>query len=106
MPSSAHVFKALADPTRREILQLLKDGELPAGEIAAGFDMSGPSISRHLAILSTAGLIRSRRDANRIFYALEPKPLAEALNGFLSNVCPTQILKRKRSKTNRQRGQS
>jgi DNA-binding transcriptional ArsR family regulator len=106
MSSSAHVFKALADPTRREILQLLKDGELAAGEIAAGFEMSGPSISRHLAILVAAGLIRSRRDANRIIYALEPKPLAEALNDFLSNVCPTQIIKRKRAKTGKHRGQS
>lgn len=104
MPSSAHVFKALADPTRREILQMLKDGELAAGEIGAGFEMSGPSISRHLAILSTAGLIRSRRESNRILYALEAKPLTAALNDFLSNVCPTQVVRRKRAKTAKRKG--
>lgn len=106
MTDAAQVFKALADPTRREILQLLKAGELAAGEIGAGFSMSGPSISRHLAILSAAGLIRSRRDGNRILYELEPRPLAEALGDFLSTVCPTQIVRRKRAGGTRQRGQS
>lgn len=106
MPNSAQVFKALADPTRREILQLLKGGEMAAGEISAEFEMAGPSVSRHLAILSTAGLVRSRRDGNRILYALEPKPLADALGDFLSAVCPTQIVRRKRSKTSKPKGQS
>ena len=98
MTGSGNVFKALADPTRREILQVLKDGELPAGEIAARFDMAGPSGSRHLSILVAAGLIQSRRDKNRILYALDPKPLMETLNDFLSNVCPTQVVRRKRAK--------
>lgn len=94
--TASSVFKALADPTRREILQLLEDGELAAGEIAARFEMGAPSISRHLSILSGAQLVRSRRDGNRILYALEPQPLLETLNDFLSAVCPTQRVARKR----------
>ena len=56
------VFRALADPTRRQILQDLHDGELAAGDIATRFPISGPSISRHLAILRSAGLVRERRE--------------------------------------------
>jgi DNA-binding transcriptional ArsR family regulator len=98
--SAAAVFKALADPTRREILHELGEGELAAGEIASRFDIAAPSVSRHLAILLGAGLIRQRRDGNRLFYAVEAETLAHALNGFLSAVCPTQRIKRrKRRKT-------
>lgn len=98
MPSSANVFKALADPTRREILQLLKAGELAAGDIAGRFEMAGPSVSRHLSILAAAELVVSRRDGNRILYALEPSPLLETLNDFLSTVCPTQVRRRSKKK--------
>ncbi|HVR37499.1 MAG TPA: metalloregulator ArsR/SmtB family transcription factor [Thermoanaerobaculia bacterium] len=92
------VFAALADPTRRQILQELKDGELTAGEIVSRFTLSGPAISRHLSILETAGLVSPRRDSNRIYYRVEPEPLADTLGEFLSAVCPTQILHRKRRK--------
>jgi DNA-binding transcriptional ArsR family regulator len=91
------VFRALADPTRRQILQELKAGELAAGQIAGFFKISGPSISRHLSILKHAGLITERRDANRILYRLEPEQLAGAVGDFLSAVCPTQILHRRRA---------
>jgi DNA-binding transcriptional ArsR family regulator len=94
--SAASVFKALADPTRREILRELGDGEMAAGDIAARFDMAAPSVSRHLSILLGAGLIRQRRDANRLFYAVEAETLAHALNGFLSAVCPTQAYRRRK----------
>jgi DNA-binding transcriptional ArsR family regulator len=87
---TAKIFRALADPTRREILQILKNGPLAAGEIAARFDMAGPSVSRHLSILSGAGLVASRREGNRILYTLESRPLAETLGDFLSALCPTQ----------------
>ena len=90
------VFRALADPTRRQILQELRDGERPAGDIAACFSISGPSISRHLAILKSAGLVAERRDGNRIFYRLESERLAHSVGDFLSAVCPTQILQRRR----------
>lgn len=95
MKQATRVFKALSHPVRRQILQELKDGELSAGEIASRFEISGPSISRHLALLSSADLIVERRDANRILYRVEADNLTGALNDFLSAVCPTQILHRR-----------
>jgi DNA-binding transcriptional ArsR family regulator len=98
----AGVFRALADPTRRQILEDLRDGELTAGEIAARFPISGPSVSRHLGLLRSAGLIRERREANRIYYALVAERLALCVGRFLSTVCPDQIVVRQR----RRRGPS
>jgi DNA-binding transcriptional ArsR family regulator len=95
----ARIFRALADPTRREILQRLKKSELPAGEIASVFEMSGPSVSRHLAILKAADLVAERRDGNRIIYRLQPENLAACLGNFLSAVCPEQILGRRKRRT-------
>jgi len=100
MADDASVFRALADPTRRQILADLRDGELSAGEIAGRFTISGPSISRHLSILRAAGLVTERRDANRIRYSLVPDRLAACVGTFLSAVCPDQIAlrhKRRRS---------
>ena len=91
------VFRALADPTRRQILQELKKGELAAGEIANCFTISGPSISRHLTILKSAELITERREGNRILYKLQPDQIANAVGDFLSTVCPAQILRRRAS---------
>src|SRR6476620_9823958 len=93
---NAGVFRALADPTRRQILQDLRAGELAAGDIASRFTISGPSISRHLSILKAAGLVTERRDANRIHYALVEDRLANCVGGFLSVVCPEQVVLRKR----------
>jgi DNA-binding transcriptional ArsR family regulator len=92
----AGVFKALADPTRRQILQDLRAGELSAGEIAAHFPISGPSVSRHLGVLKSAGLVTERRDANRIYYALVEERLALCVGSFLSTVCPEQVVLRRR----------
>ncbi|HZL87401.1 MAG TPA: autorepressor SdpR family transcription factor [Pirellulaceae bacterium] len=64
------VFKALADPTRREILRLLRRGELSAGELAAKFEMSKPSMSHHFAVLKEADLVVCRRDGQQLFYSL------------------------------------
>ena len=89
------VFRALADPTRREILQILRKGETMAGEIAGHFDVSAPTISRHLGVLESAGLVASRREGVRIFYRLAPRKIALALESFLSAVCPTQRRMRK-----------
>jgi DNA-binding transcriptional ArsR family regulator len=100
MPDDAPVFRALADPTRRQVLQELRGGELAAGEIADRFPISGPSISRHLAILKSAGLVRERRDANRIMYSLVEERLAVCVGNFLSAVCPEQVvLRRRRQRT-------
>ena len=98
MKTASRTFRALADPTRRQILQDLKDGELAAGEIGARFSISGPSISRHLSILKGADLVSERRVGNRILYRLEPDRIAAALGDFLSTVCPTQILHRRKAK--------
>lgn len=101
MKATSRTFRALADPTRRQILQDLKHGELAAGEIAARFSISGPSISRHLSILKGADLVSERRVGNRILYRLEPDRIAAALGDFLSTVCPTQILHRRQAKKER-----
>lgn len=90
------VFRALADPTRRQILQDLRDGELAAGDIARRYPISGPSVSRHLSILRAAGLVTERREANRILYSLVRDRLALSVGGFLSAVCPEQVVRRRR----------
>lgn len=95
---TARIFRALADPTRRQILQELKDGELAAGTISGRFDISGPAISRHLSILKAADLVSERRDGNRIYYKLEPAQLAQHVGDFLSQVCPTQFVYRARTR--------
>jgi len=64
------VFKALSDPTRREILRILSHGEKTAGELAEGFDMTKPSMSHHFAVLKEAGLITSRREGQQIWYRI------------------------------------
>lgn len=84
------VFKALADPTRRAILQALRQGGMPAGAIASLFPISGPSVSRHLAVLRSAGLVREKRDANRLVYSLEGDRLAAVVGSWLSAVCPME----------------
>jgi DNA-binding transcriptional ArsR family regulator len=63
-------FKALADPTRREVLRLLRGGERTAGELAERFDMTRPSMSHHFAVLKQAGLIAARREGQQIYYFL------------------------------------
>jgi DNA-binding transcriptional ArsR family regulator len=98
------VFRALADPTRRQILRHLRGGELAAGEIAGRFPISGPSVSRHLGVLKGAGLVRERRDANRIYYSLVEDRLALCVGEFLSSVCPDQVvLRRRRAREDRSR---
>jgi DNA-binding transcriptional ArsR family regulator len=88
----AGAFRALADSTRRQILEELRAGELSAGEIAGRFPISAPSVSRHLGVLKTAGLVRERREANRIFYSLAEERLALCVSRFLSAVCPEQFV--------------
>jgi DNA-binding transcriptional ArsR family regulator len=68
---------ALADPTRRAIVELLAEGELSAGELASSFSTSRPAVSRHLRVLREQGLVRSREEGRRRVYALDPEPLAE-----------------------------
>lgn len=72
-------FKALADPARREILTMLKQGKLPAGEIAARFDMTAATVSYHLSVLKKAGLVYEQREKTYIYYGLNTSVLEEAL---------------------------
>ena len=74
-----HTIKALSDPIRREILELLKSGRLPAGEIASKFPVSGAAISKHLSVLKDADLIRDTREGKFIFYELNTSVLEEVL---------------------------
>lgn len=72
-------LRALADPTRREILNILKKSSMPAGEIAEHFEMSAPAVSKHLNILKDADLIRDRREGKYIIYELNASVLDEVL---------------------------
>ncbi|OGO35569.1 MAG: transcriptional regulator [Chloroflexi bacterium RBG_16_57_11] len=72
------VFSALADPTRRKIIELLADsGQLPAAEIAAHFPVSAPAISQHLKVLQEAGLVSVERRAQQRIYSLDPQAMLE-----------------------------
>jgi DNA-binding transcriptional ArsR family regulator len=68
---------AIADPTRRRVLELVRDRELAAGEIAGEFEISRPAVSRHLRVLRRAGLVDERREGRLRLYRADPKPLEE-----------------------------
>ena len=76
-------FKALADPTRRRILELLRDGDLTAGELAEHFDISKPSLSHHLATLKSAGLVSDERRGQNIVYSLNTTVMQDPIGWFL-----------------------
>lgn len=76
------VFKALSDPTRREVLSLLRKGPLSAGEISEQFNVSRPTMSAHFAVLREAGLVTSEKQGKSVIYELQMSVLEEALLGF------------------------
>lgn len=76
-------FKALADQTRRRILELLRDGDLTAGELAEYFDISKPSLSHHLATLKSAGLVSDERRGQNIVYSLNTTVMQDLIGWFL-----------------------
>jgi len=76
-------FTAIADPTRREILALLRQGEHPAGALVEALALPQPNVSKHLKVLKAAGLVRIRVDGPKRFYSLDPTPLA-ALDDWLA----------------------
>jgi DNA-binding transcriptional ArsR family regulator len=80
------LFEALAHPTRREILELLKKRSMTAGEIARQFDVSKPTMSAHFAKLRDAGLIHSDKNGTSITYSLNLSVLEEVLLGFVSRM--------------------
>jgi DNA-binding transcriptional ArsR family regulator len=77
-------FQALADPTRREILRLLADGDLNAGQIASNFHIALPSVSHHLSVLKNANLVSAERDGQSIVYSLNSSVAQEALQLLLT----------------------
>ncbi len=85
MDPSSHspAFKALADPTRRAILERLQGGDLSAGELAEGFDITAASLSHHLSLLLQAGLVRVRREGSYRIYTLHTTVLQEVLSWLM-----------------------
>jgi DNA-binding transcriptional ArsR family regulator len=79
------LFQALADPTRREILRMVRDAPLPAGAIAATFAVSRPAVSRHLRVLREAGLVHEKTLGRERLYRLEPAPL-ERVEAFVAQL--------------------
>jgi DNA-binding transcriptional ArsR family regulator len=80
----ANVFKALGDPTRREILKLLKDKDMNAGEISENFNISRPAITKHLDILREAELISSEKKGQYVIYSINLSVLQEAISNFMT----------------------
>lgn len=83
MTAANNAFKAIADPARREILRLLRQGEMTAGDLAERFDMSKPTMSHHFAVLKEADLITRRRDGQTIWYGLNTTVLEDVLAWML-----------------------
>ena len=98
-------LKALAGPRRRQILALVRDGELSAGEIAAHFDVTRPAVSQHLTVLKEAGLVDERRNGTRRLYRARPEGLAE-LKDFLEEFWEERLdaLKREAEREEREHG--
>jgi DNA-binding transcriptional ArsR family regulator len=83
-PESAAVLDALGDPTRRAVLEMLRDGPLAVGDIAAGLPVSRPAVSQHLRVLRGAGLVSDRREGTRHLYRVDPEGLG-ALRTYLES---------------------
>jgi DNA-binding transcriptional ArsR family regulator len=83
MSSASTTLQVLAEPSRQAILDLLRDGELPVGELVSKLELTQPTVSKHLRVLREAGLVTSRVDAQRRLYKIRPEPLAE-LDEWLS----------------------
>lgn len=81
--SIQNTLRALADPTRRQIIQLLKSGRLSAGEISENFNISSAAVSRHLSVLKEAGLVRDSREGKFIFYEINLSVLEELLSWLI-----------------------
>lgn len=88
-------LKAIAEPRRREILRLVKDEELSAGEIASHFDISWPAVSQHLGVLKEAGLVDERRNGVRRLYRVRPEGLT-AVQAFLEEFWSDRLAALKR----------
>jgi ArsR family transcriptional regulator len=92
------VFEALASTVRRKILAYLSATDLTAGDIAARFEISKPSVSKHLSILENAGLVRGEKRGQFIHYSLVRDNLVNTLNGYVQEVCPVSKPLKRESK--------
>jgi len=92
------VFEALSSTVRRKILAYLSATDLTAGEIAARFEISKPSVSKHLSILENAGLVRGEKRGQFIHYSLVRDNLINTLNGYVQEVCPVSKPLKRESK--------
>jgi DNA-binding transcriptional ArsR family regulator len=79
-PETTDVFRAIADPTRRGLLDCLLAGEQPVAKLASSFDLTMPAISQHLKVLKTVGLVREHRSGRQRLYAINPAPLREVVD--------------------------
>lgn len=91
------IFEAISSLPRRKILAYLAEADLNAGEIAERFDMSKPAVTKHLQILQNAGLITSEKKGQFVIYSLTQNNLVNALNGFISSLCPVAAPLKKES---------
>jgi DNA-binding transcriptional ArsR family regulator len=96
------VMLALAAPQRRRILELVRDGELPAGEIAEHFDVTPQAVSQHLRTLKEAGLITERREGTRRLYALRPEAIQD-VRAYLDELWPASLARLKHAVEGKQR---
>ena len=92
------IFEALSSTTRRKILAYLSATSMTAGEIAERFEMSKPSMSKHLGILENAGLITGQKRGQFIHYSLVSENLINTLNGFVQEICPVSRPLKKESR--------
>jgi ArsR family transcriptional regulator, arsenate/arsenite/antimonite-responsive transcriptional repressor len=91
MPGDSNrAFKALADPARREILRILRRGEMTAGDLAEHFDMTKPTMSHHFAVLKEADLLTSRRDGQQIWYGLNTTVVQDLMSWTMDLLRGTQ----------------
>ncbi len=84
------VLRALAEPQRRRILELVRDRELPAGQIAGHFDITPQAVSQHLRALKESGLLSERREGTRRLYSVQPETI-QALKAFLDELWPASL---------------
>ncbi|MFN3669207.1 MAG: autorepressor SdpR family transcription factor [Brevundimonas sp.] len=82
------IFKALSDPTRRRVLQLLQDGPMSAGDLSDRFEVSKPTMSAHFAVLKEADLVHAEKAGKSVIYHLKLSVLEEALLGFVDSFSP------------------
>jgi ArsR family transcriptional regulator len=98
MKNAGKIFDALSSDIRRKILAYLSATDMTAGEISKHFEISKPSLSKHLSILENAGLVQSEKKGQFVHYSLVEHNLTNTLNGFLQDVCPVARPIKKASK--------